>query len=73
MPNFIHRALKESPEADAAFRARLKLQGLLGAGAWLTAFPVDDARTFDPELFKVSAKRRVRMRVQAKQVKSLLP
>ena len=40
------------------------LQSLTGAGAWLTAAPVDDARTVDPVLFQTSLQRRLRLRVQ---------
>jgi hypothetical protein len=37
---------------------------LTGAGAWLTASPVDDERTLDPALFQTALQRRLRLRVQ---------
>ena len=56
--------LTQHPNADASFQAHLALQGLPGAGAWLTAPPSDDAREVDPILFRIAVKRRLRLRVQ---------
>jgi hypothetical protein len=48
---------------DAFFATHLSLTSLPGAGAWLTAPPVEDGREIDSPLFKIALKRRLRMPV----------
>jgi hypothetical protein len=55
--------LKSASVHDAGFAAHIALTSLPGAGAWLTAPPVEDGREIDSELFKVALKRRLRMPV----------
>jgi hypothetical protein len=52
--------LKAGQSQDAAFQAHLALCAMPGAGAWLTAFPVEDGREIDAPLFRVALKRRLR-------------
>ena len=55
--------LRASSRAEGARLAHLALVSLPGAGAWLTAPPVDDGREIEPALFQVALKRRLRLRV----------
>jgi hypothetical protein len=48
---------------DAGFAAHIALTSLPGAGAWLTAPPVDDGREINTPLIRVVLKRRIRMLV----------
>ena len=56
-------ALLDEQRNDATFCAHLALQAVPGAGAWLTAPPVDDGRELDPPLFQIALKRRLRVPV----------
>eukprot|EP00973_Karenia_brevis_P078144 10851651-Karenia_brevis.AAC.1 len=62
----LEKDLRAHPQADSFFQAHVSLQGMHGAGAWLTATPTDEARRMDPVLFQLAVKRRLRMRVQAR-------
>ena len=55
--------LKWEHSQDATFHGHVGLCRLTGAGAWLTANPVEDGREIDAPLFKVALKRRLRMRI----------
>ena len=54
-----------SSRADSAMKAHMSLTRIPGAGAWLTAHPVDDGREIDSPLFKLAVKRRIRCSVAA--------
>ena len=56
----LHQELQRDQAHDRFFCAHLALASLPGAGAFLTAPPVDDGREFDTPLFQVSIKRRLR-------------
>ena len=57
-----HQLLQEQ-SGDRSFCAHVALCGLPGAGAWLTAPPVQDDREIDSPLFQVAVKRRLRVPV----------
>ena len=59
------QALCERHRADAPFQAHIALCRMPGAGAWITAPPVDDGREIDAPLFQVDVKRRLRAPVYA--------
>jgi hypothetical protein len=67
MSGFIDAAmlqqLKTDNLHDAFLGAHIALTSLPGAGAWLTAPPVDDGREIDAPLFQIALKRRLRMPV----------
>lgn len=57
--------LRTEARAEGARLAHLALVALPGAGAWLTALPVDDGREIEASLFKVALQRRLRLRTAA--------
>ena len=56
----LHQKVLRENSQDRFFCAHVALSGLPGAGAFLTAPPVDDGREIDASLFKISLKRRLR-------------
>lgn len=58
-------ALLQREALDPSFQAHVSLISLPGAGAWLTAPPVDDGRRMDAPLFRIAVQRRVRMPIFA--------
>jgi len=56
--------LQDATRHDQYYQAHLALEGMHGAGAWLTAPPVDADRTVDEALFRICLQRRLRVRVQ---------
>ena len=57
---FLQQQLLQEQGGDPFFAAHMALAGLPGAGAFLTAPPVDDGREIDAPLFQVVLKRRLR-------------
>ena len=53
--------LKRDEAQDASFLAHVELCRLAGAGAWLTANPVEDGREIDSPLFNAALRRRLRV------------
>ena len=62
----MRRKLLAENSRDRFFCAHLALVSAEGAGAWLTAFPEDECRSWegDGELFRIALKRRCRVPVQ---------
>ena len=51
------------PSVPLPFKMHLKLVSMPGAGAWLTAPPVQDGREISTQLFQVAVQRRLRCKV----------
>ena len=70
LSSLIDGALKAELRADVrnkgAHLAHLNLVTLPGAGACLTAPPVEDGRDFDPDLFRIALKRRLRIQISVR-------
>ena len=60
----IRKKLLEGNRHDRYFCARIALTSVEGSGAWLTALPEDDERSWDAELFRIALKRWCRVPIQ---------